>query len=210
MNKTTSNTSKQETVKLSDIKVNPNQPRTIFNEADLQELAASIRKTGLLQPIGLNKVKGNYFLIYGERRLRASHIIQSEIKERDSILAVVFDNLSEAAVKEMQIIENLQRKDIHPIEEAIAFKNLISLKQFDITEIANRVSKSASYVAQRLKLNDLITEFQEAFFKERMTLTTALKICKIAAQDQKELWEEEFAETDEEDSIEVESRTLRN
>src|ERR1017187_8324564 len=95
--------SKQEVVKIKDITINPNQPRTLFNEVALQELVASIRDTGLLQPIGLNRIKGKLFLIYGERRLKASHIVQAELKERNTIAAVVFDNLSEAAVKEMQI-----------------------------------------------------------------------------------------------------------
>ena len=200
--------SKQETVKLSDIKVNPNQPRTLFNEVELQELAASIRDTGLLQPIGLNRIKGGLFLIYGERRLRASHIVQTEIKERNTIAAVVFDNLSEADVKEMQIIENLHRKDISPMEEAVAYQKLIQLKQVDVKEIANRVSKSVSYVAQRLKLNDLINEFQDALYTERMTLTNALKVCKISKDAQTELWANDFSELEENEYVEVNQWTL--
>ncbi|HEX7413531.1 MAG TPA: ParB/RepB/Spo0J family partition protein [Bacteroidia bacterium] len=196
--------SKQEVVKLSDIKVNPSQPRTLFNETELQELAASIRDTGLLQPIGLNRIKGELFLIYGERRLRASHIVQTEIKERNTIAAVIFDNLSAAAVKEMQIIENLHRKDISPMEEAVAYQKLLELKKADIKEIANRVSKSISYVAQRLKLNDLINEFQDALFSERITLTSALKLSKIPQEGQQELWEHEFAKLAETDFIEIE------
>ncbi|MHB8261070.1 MAG: ParB/RepB/Spo0J family partition protein [Bacteroidia bacterium] len=201
--------SKQEVIKISDIKVNPNQPRTLFNETELQELAASIRDTGLLQPIGLNRVKGELFLIYGERRLRAFLIVQTEIKERNTIAAVVFDNLSAAAVKEMQIIENLHRKDISPMEEAVAYQKLLELKKADIKEIANRVSKSVSYVAQRLKLNDLINEFQDALFSERMTLTSALKLSKIPQEGQKELWEHEFAEIAETDFIEIQDWTFK-
>lgn len=200
--------SKQEVIKISDIKVNPNQPRTLFNEVELQELAASVRDTGLLQPIGLNRVKGEFFLIYGERRLRASHIVQTELKERNTIAAVVFDNLSAAAVKEMQIIENLHRKDISPMEEAVAYQKLLELKKADIKEIANRVSKSVSYVAQRLKLNDLINEFQDALFTERMNLTNALKVCKISKEAQKELWTNDFSELEENEYVEVSQWTL--
>lgn len=182
------------------------QVRTSFDEDALAELMNSVRDKGVLQPIGVRLVKGKYMLIYGERRYRAAKSVQAAFKDRTTIPAVVYENMTDEQALELQIIENLQRKDVHPIEEAIAFKNLTKIKGFDVLEISKRVSKSTTYVATRLKLNDLIPEFQKAFYRERMTLTTALKLCKIATVDQEDLYKEDF---NNDRKIEVNQYTMR-
>lgn len=174
-------------VNLADITVSRTNPRKHFDEESIKELAASIKEKGVLQPIvvRLNGKAGKYELVAGERRFRAS-----KIAEAKTIPAVIRE-LSDDEALELQIIENLQRKDIHPMEEAVAFKGLMVMKKMEVKEIAQRVGKSPQYVAQRLKLNDLIEEFQKAFYKERMTIATALTIARLRPEDQKEFWDED-------------------
>ena len=198
----------QQTVKLSEISIVSNT-RDVIEDDSLIELSDSIRDNGLLQSIGLHLVNGKYEIIYGHRRFDGYEIVQRTIVERDSVNALVYEGLTEQEVLELQIIENLHRKDIHPMEEATAYKKLIDFNKHNVSEIALRVAKSVSYVVQRLKLNDLFSEFKTAFLKDRLNLTTALKICKISMEDQEAFWLESFADSDEDDSIEVEDHDLR-
>ncbi len=198
-------TPKLQQINIADITTR-DQVRTIFDEDSHDELTNSIKEKGVLQPIGVRKVKDKIVLIYGERRYRAAKAVLTAHKDRTTIPAVVFEEMTDEEALELQIIENLQRKDVHPVEEAIAFKNLLGVKGFDILEISKRVAKGVAYVGSRLKLNDLVPEFQKAFYKDRMNLTTALKLCKIAAADQKELWKERFSQN--ENNIDVNTWTL--
>lgn len=177
-------------LKLADIVVSKSNPRKEFDEESLFELAESIRENGVLQPIVVRPKDGKHELVCGERRYRASMLVKGAIKTRDTIPAVVREMTDEEAL-ELQIIENLQRKDVHPMEEAVAFKNLIEYKKLAVPEIAKRVGKNPKYVAERLKLNELIDQFQKAFYKNRMTLVTAMKICKLSPDDQKDFWDDE-------------------
>ncbi len=179
-------------IPLKDIVISKTNPRKTFDEASIEELAQSIFEKGVLQPIVVRKngAPGKYEIVCGERRYRASIKAQVLNKNLTTIPAVIRELTNEEAL-ELQIIENLQRKDVHPMEEAVAFKGLIDLKKFDVHEIAKRIGKGATYVAQRLKLNDLIEQFQKAFYQDRMNLTDAMKLCKLAAADQKEIWKED-------------------
>lgn len=197
-----------QTIKLSDISIKSNT-REVIEDDELIELSNSIRDNGLLQAIGLNFTNGKHEIIYGHRRFVGSVKVQIAVPERDSVNALVYENLTDEEVLELQIIENLHRKDIHAIEEAIAYKRLIDFKNYDVQEIALRVAKSVSYVVQRLKLNDLYSEFKTAFLKDRMNLTTALKVCKISLEDQEAFWSEDFSHLNETDSIDVEDRDLK-
>ncbi|HWB62138.1 MAG TPA: ParB/RepB/Spo0J family partition protein [Chitinophagales bacterium] len=183
-------------VNLADIIIGKTNPRKNFDEDSINELAQSIREKGVLQPIivRLNGKPGKYELVCGERRYRASLLVKGLNKTRTTIPAIVRELTDEEAL-ELQITENLQRKDIHPMEEAVAFKGLMVMKKMQPAEIAARLGKSTAYVAQRLKLNDLIEEFQKAFFKERMTIATAITIARLRAEDQQELWENNSFET---------------
>ncbi len=200
-----------ELIKVSDI-VKKSNHRETFTVEELKELAASIKQNGLLQPIGVRKIKNELQLIFGERRYRAHLILQEETKGFEQIRAQVYEGISDEEVLELQLIENLQRQDVHPMEEAKAFKSLITKKGKSVQDIALHIGKTASYVAQRLKLNDLYVEFQNAFRGELMTLKTALAICKISVADQEDFWKESFADDKENEcleSIEVNEHDLR-
>lgn len=179
----------QDIISLKDITVSSSNPRKVFDEESIKELADSIREKGILQPI-LVRPKGKehnkFELVCGERRYRASMIVLKEDPERLMIPAVIRSLTNDEAL-ELQIIENLQRKDVHPMDEASAFRSLIDIKKFSVEEIARRIGKSPRFVAERLKLNNLSTNFQKAFFNGRMTMTDALRIAKLSEESQKAL-----------------------
>lgn len=170
------------------IEVSKTNPRKHFEQESINELSDSIKKVGVIQPIVVRPQLGKftYELVCGERRYRAS-----KIAKKETIPCRIIELTDEEAF-DMQIIENLQRKDVHPMDEAVAFHSLQIMKKFDIDEIAKRVAKSTTYVAQRLRLNELIEEFQKAFFEEKMTLGTALQLAKFSSIDQKDMWNTEF------------------
>lgn len=169
-------------IPLADIVISKSNPRKEFDEESIAELAQSIKEKGVLQPIVVRQQNGHFELVCGERRFRGSK--KAGLKD---IPATVHQLTDEEAL-ELQIIENLQRKDVHPMEEASVFKQLIAVKKFSTEEISKRVGKSTRYVAERLKLNDLVPEFQKAFYQNRLTLTDAVKLFKISTADQKELY----------------------
>lgn len=175
----------QKDVALKDIIIN-DQARTEFDSDAIIELAKSIKDNGLLQPIGIHLSKGKYYLIYGERRTRAMKLNKAAI-----INAMVYENLTADQICELQITENLQRKDLNPIEEANAFKKLMVENKKTVSEIALRLSRSEKYIATRLKLADLIPEFQKALFQDRMTMKDALECCKYSKEMQKEIFIED-------------------
>lgn len=196
----------QAEIKLKDIVVKTNT-RKFFNEKKLNELIDSVREKGVIQPILLRPLPDNkYELVCGGRRYRAGSAVMLENATRDTIPAVI-RNLTNDEVVELQIIENLHREDIHFMEEAIGFKELMDFKKFGQEEIAKRIGKSISYVAQRVKLNDLIDDFQKAAYESRMNFTTALKIATFNAGDQKDLWKEEFK--DEKGKIELDESMIQ-
>jgi ParB family chromosome partitioning protein len=127
---------------------NPHQPRTEFDDERLQELAGSIREKGLLQPIVVNRTTpDSYHLIAGERRLRASKLAGLEM-----IPAIVHEIESAQELMELALVENLQREDLSPIEEAEAYRSLMSTCMLSQDDIATRVGKDRSTVANTLRL----------------------------------------------------------
>ncbi|MDX3913731.1 MAG: ParB/RepB/Spo0J family partition protein [Pseudosphingobacterium sp.] len=171
-------TSEPGTVELKNIPLrqlvaSPTNPRKTFHENDLQELSDSIREKGVVQPIVVRKsdqFADTYEVVCGERRFRAS-----KIAGVDSIPAVV-RSLTDSEALDLQIVENLQRKNVHPMEEASAFKVLNENNGISIQDMAIKVGKSESYVAKRLKLNDLIPDIQEMFLDNKVSLSLALKL----------------------------------
>lgn len=143
---------------------NPNQPRYFFDETNLQELAESIKAHGVVQPIIVTELgEGKFELVAGERRLRASKLLGKQ-----TIPAIIrkADNLEKL---ELAIIENVQRHDLNPIEEARAY---LKLKQdFNLTqeEVANKMGKSRVAVANTLRLLELPTEIQRALVEKKIT-----------------------------------------
>lgn len=142
-------------IKVDKIKVNPFQPRKEFNQAEIEELAQSIKNFGLIQAIIVRENKDNYELIAGERRLRAARFLKKEV------IPAVVKNFNNQQMAEIALIENLQRKDLNFLEEAQAYQRL--LDEFDLTqkELAARISKGQSTIANKLRLLNLPTQIRE-------------------------------------------------
>lgn len=173
-------------VPLKEIKPDPNQPRKFYDEAAMQELTDSVREKGILQPILIRPNGKGYIIVCGERRYKAALNVQKELVDHDVIPAVIRE-LSDEEALELQIIENLQRKDVHPMEEAVAFKSLIE-KGKDLKELAARIGKSEFYARQRIKLNDLSKAWQDVFYKNKIKLSHALQIATLAEKEQEQLY----------------------
>ncbi len=142
-------------VPLSEIRPNPRQPRRLFDEAKIAELAQSIRQKGVLQPLVVRKANNGYELVVGERRLRAAQ--QAGLDK----VPVIVREVSDAESLEMALIENIQREELTPIEEAFAYRQL--MEEFHLTqeEVAARVGKSRPAVTNLLRLLSLPNEVKE-------------------------------------------------
>lgn len=153
-------------------------------DPDVIELSENIKKFEVLQPILVRPKRGQagkYQLIFGHRRhvaakLAGLMVIPCKIKD-----------VPDEDILEIQVTENLQRKDCHPMDEAVAFRELMKQKAYSIEGIANRFAKKADYVALRLKLNDLIPDLQARFKKNEMPLGHAMLLCRLRQEDQKEV-----------------------
>ena len=141
---------------LADIYPNPDQPRKVFEESALMELADSIAKHGVIMPIVVNKEpNGKYRIIAGERRYRASKLAGKET------IPVVIKQYSEREVKEISLIENLQREDLNPIEAAFAMKQLMDDYALTQEELSDSIGKSRSAIANTLRLLTLSDEVMD-------------------------------------------------
>ncbi|MBK7979317.1 MAG: ParB/RepB/Spo0J family partition protein [Ignavibacteriae bacterium] len=169
---------------VEDIIPSRTNPRKEFNQLKLNELAESIKSNGVIQPVIVRKngePKNKYELVSGERRLKASRLAGLE-----EIPAIIKD-LTDEQVWEIQIIENLQRVDIHPLHEAEGFKRVIDSGKYTKELLAAKVGKSRSYISQRIKLNDLTVEAKNKFYEGKILLGHALIIAKLQEKDQKEV-----------------------
>ncbi|OGC06871.1 hypothetical protein A2526_05690 [candidate division WOR-1 bacterium RIFOXYD2_FULL_36_8] len=138
---------------------NPRQPRTVFNEDSLKELAESIKSTGVAQPILVRLRKGNYELVAGERRLRAAKIAGL------NVIPSIIKDFSDQESVQLALIENLQREDLNPMDEAEAYSKLLSEFSMSQIDIANKVSKNRSTIANMLRLNELPEEMRDSLRK---------------------------------------------
>lgn len=175
-----------EHIPLADLCPSPTNPRRTFDAEKLQDMASSIARHGVLQPIlvrpwpagqavpaGADRTAPRYEIITGERRFRAATLAAVE-----SIPANV-RHLDDNEVLEIQIIENLQREEVHPIEEAEGFQTLMQRTGCAAEELAAKVGRSKAYVYARLKLTALCDEAREAFREGKLTASTALLIARI-------------------------------
>lgn len=175
-------TESQETlVKITMVEPNREQPRKNFNEDALEELAESIRQFGLLQPILVQDKNDHYEIIAGERRWRAAKI--AGLKE----VPVIVKNLSQQEVVELSIIENIQREDLNPIEEAQAYKRL--LNEFHLTQdqVADRVSKSRTAVTNTMRLLKLCDEVQQMVIDDMISTGHARALIGIEDPEQQHM-----------------------
>lgn len=161
-------------VPLSQIQPNPDQPRHVFDDEALRELAVSIKQLGVIQPITLRKIDDeNYQIIAGERRYRASMIAQLK-----SIPAYV-KTADDENVMEMALIENIQREDLNSIEIALAYQNLIETYSLTQEQLSERIGKKRTTIANYLRLLKLPAEIQVAIRDKRIDMAHARTLVTI-------------------------------
>jgi ParB family transcriptional regulator, chromosome partitioning protein len=171
-------------IPLDRIRESNSNPRRAFDEGKLREFAENIKVHGVLQAILVRPapdgVDGTYELVAGARRFRASRLAG-----KDTIPSTV-RNLTDAECREIQLIENLQRADIHELDEGIGYRALMELKPdfYTVETIATQVAKSPSYVKGRISLADLIPAAQTAFYEGKLTVAHALELARLQPADQ--------------------------
>lgn len=153
-------------------------------DADIIELSKSIEKDGVMQAILVRpdaKKKDHYQVVFGHRRLIAAKLAK-QINIPASIKEVADDD-----ILELQVTENMNRKDVHPMDEAVAYKSLMTKKKWTVAETAARFNKKEDYITQRLKLNDLVPASQKLFKEDKFLLGHALLLSRLTAEDQNEI-----------------------
>jgi ParB family chromosome partitioning protein len=158
-------------------------PRRIFEDAALKELAESIRTQGILSPLLVRPLNDRSFeIVAGARRYRAAQMAEA------ATVPVRIVNLTDAEALEAQLIENLQRRDVHPMEEANGFRALLNLEdpKYSVEQVAAKTGKSPAYVAGRLKLTELSPVVVEAFYREEIGVGHALLLAKLQPDQQEQ------------------------
>ena len=165
-------------IAIDKIEPNPDQPRTSFKKEDLEELAESIKKNGLLQPILVRSMPdGTYQIIAGERRWQACRQLRME-----KVPAIVREAGDDEAII-LALIENIQRSDLNPIEEAYGYRRMMERGKMTQAEVAQAVSKGRSTIANSLRLLELPEDAQRLLFEERITAGHARAILSIPTQE---------------------------
>lgn len=173
----TGNTGSDTKVSIEKIHPNPNQPRTHFNETQLQELSESIKENGVLQPLLVRKKGAEYEIIAGERRYQASKLAGLEE------LPVIVKDVDDQKMLELALIENLQRSDLNPIEEARGYKQLLKESGMTQEALSKAVSKSRSAITNSLRLLDLPEAVQQLLFDGKLTAGHARAILAVPFED---------------------------
>ena len=166
-----------ETLKITEVEPNREQPRKNFNEDALLELADSIKQYGVIQPLIVQKKADHYEIIAGERRWRAAKM--AGIKE----IPVIIKDYSDQQVMEISLIENIQREDLNPIEEAMAYKNLMEEFHLKQDEIAEKVSKSRTTVTNSMRLLKLDKRVQQMMIDDMISAGHARTLITIEDPD---------------------------
>lgn len=173
------NVSKEEIidVKINELRPNPYQPRKIFKEESLKELADSIKEHGVFQPIIIKKSIKGYEIIAGERRVRASKLIGNE-----TIPAIIRD-FSDEQMMEIALLENLQRENLNIIEEAEAYKNMLEKLNLTQDELANKVGKSRSHITNILGILRLPKEVRNLIEDNKLSMGHARVLSKLESDE---------------------------
>ena len=165
-------------VSLEKISPNPDQPRSNFSREKIDDLAKSIEKDGLLQPIIVRPMGDGYQIVAGERRY---HACKKVGLDTIPVRIMVVDDLQCQAIA---LVENLQRDNLNPIEEAWGYKRLMELGKFKQAELANAISKSPSSISNALRLLDLPEEIQEMMFDGKITAGHARAILSLPVEEE--------------------------
>lgn len=177
------------TVAIVELRESATNPRKHFDKTRLEELTLSIRNDGVIVPLlvrpqpNLGRNETGFEIVAGARRYRAAKA--AGLKE----VPVLVRQLSELQALETQVVENLQRTDVHPLDEALGYRALIEKARYDVAAIAAKVGKSESYVYQRLKLTDLINRAKAAFLQDKITIGHAILIARLQPKEQKTVLE---------------------
>ncbi|HEX4005501.1 MAG TPA: ParB/RepB/Spo0J family partition protein [Acidobacteriaceae bacterium] len=174
---------------LAALQESPINPRRRFDERALEELAASVRAQGVLQPLLVRALdKDKYEIVIGARRFRAAQ------RAEKADVPVRIRELTDAQCVEIQLVENIQREGVHPMEEASAFYALLHTDglHYDINSLAAKAGKSPAFVAQRLKLADLIPSIADAFLADQIGVGHALEIAKLPQEQQQKAFDAAF------------------
>ena len=172
-----SNAASETILPIEDIVPNPNQPRIHFNETELRELSESIQEHGVLQPLLVRKHGNGYEIIAGERRYQASKLAGLEE------LPVIIKDVDDEQMLALALIENLQRSDLNPVEEAKGYRQLIDASGMTQEALSKAVSKSRSAITNSLRLLDLPEVVQQMIFEGKLTAGHARAILAIPYED---------------------------
>ena len=179
-------------VALMNIQPSSYNPRKHFDEVSLAELAESIRQQGVLQPIGVRPIADTdrFEIVFGERRYRAA--LMAELTE----ISAVILHVSDETAAEMAVTENLQRKDVTPIEEANAYQKLIDSGRHDVQSLTVQFGKTEAYIRTRLKFVSLIPEIALLLEQDEITISVASEICRYGEEIQKEVYYKHLKDSD--------------
>lgn len=172
-----SNAASETKLPIEDIVPNPNQPRIHFNETELRELSESIQEHGVLQPLLVRKHRNGYEIIAGERRYQASKLAGLEE------LPVIIKDVNDEEMLALALIENLQRSDLNPVEEAKGYRQLIDASGMTQEALSKAVSKSRSAITNSLRLLDLPEVVQQMIFEGKLTAGHARAILAVPYED---------------------------
>ena len=178
------NSSEFQYIAIDTIHESATNPRRTFDEAKLQELAESIRTNGLIQPVTVRPNSEGFEIVAGARRFRAA-----QLAELFSLPARIVD-ITDAQTREWQLVENSQRVDVHPYEEAQGFKRLLDMPGYDVATLVDKSGKSSAHVYARLSLLQLIPSIAEAFSAERITASHANLLARLPQETQAEAYEQ--------------------
>ena len=176
--------SSQEKIKLDEIRPNPYQPRKVFDEQALNELALSIQEHGIFQPVILKKSVQGYEIVAGERRCRAARMAHLE-----EVPAIIVD-FSDQQMMEIALLENIQREDLSPLEEAKAYQALIKEYGYSQTELADIVGKKQSTIANKLRLLKLSDDVKFSLNQKQITERHARAMLSLNEEKQQEVLRE--------------------
>lgn len=165
-------------ISLHDLRISKTNPRKTLNDDDLKELSESIKAVGIINPITVRKIDKAFEIVSGERRYRAA------LKAGLETIPVFIKELTDEQVMEIQIIENLQRVDIHPLYEAQSFNALMQKGKYTKEKLAGKLGKSNGYITKRLQLLNLSEEIQERFISNEINFTQALIISRFSLSEQ--------------------------
>lgn len=174
------------TVDLEKLVAREDQPRKNFDDDSLEELANSIKADGVIQPIVVRKVEDKYEIIAGERRFRASKLAGLEK------VPVVVKNVSDRKARELALVENIQREDLNPIEEAISLKTLMEEYKLTQQELSDIIGKSRSYIANNLRLLNLSDYIKEYLIRGDLSPSQGRTLLSLETEDERKKYLEKL------------------